>query len=399
VSIRIALIGNMNNNHFAMVRYLRACGIDADLLLFDNELEHFHPKADTYDTEYMHYTRQLSWGSSMRFLQTTAKQTRNDLAEYDILIGCGLAPAYCHKARRSLDIFIPYGDDIWSDTFYRFVSPQYIPRVWRAVYYQRRAIGKSKVFHMSKTHCLYERQYQRYKGLSERWYEGIPMVYSPGYKRENLDEMISHTHWGHEFLKIRKESNLMVISHMRHAWRDPSDPSAKGNDILLRGWKLFTERNKQLKAKIVLIEFGGDVERSRALVRELDLNGSVVWLPKMFRKDIMVGLHMVDIVCGEFVNSWMTSGILYEALVAGKPILAWRDDKLYEQDYSNLFPIFNAKDPESIADRLQEYVQNPLVGQQMAEIGQQWYEKEVVTKTLDKYMRYIEKRTAELGKH
>jgi glycosyltransferase involved in cell wall biosynthesis len=395
VKARVALLGNMNNNHFAMVRYLRASGIDAELLLFDVEDQHFHPKADSFDTEYMNFTRQLAWGSPRRFVQTSAKQIQDDLAPYDLVIGCGLAPAYCYKANRVLDIFVPYGGDIWMQASYRLSPPYLIPIGWPTAYYQRKGIRKSKVFHMSKTNMMYEGQYQKLKGLSERWYEGLPMVYAPGYEQYDLSEMASRTHWGYKFSQIRKDSDLMVVSHMRHIWSGASDdPSVKGNDILLRGWKLFCERNKKLKAKLVLTEYGQDVKKSHRLVQQLELGESVVWLPQMYRKDIMVGLYMADIVCGEFVNSWMSSGILYEALVAGKPILARRDDDLYLQDYPNLYPILNARDSESIAARLEEYIQNPELGRQMGRIGHQWYEEEVERKALDRYIAYIERRSS-----
>lgn len=49
--MKVALIGNMNNNNFAIMRYFRDNGIDAHLLLYSNdginELSHFSPNNDT----------------------------------------------------------------------------------------------------------------------------------------------------------------------------------------------------------------------------------------------------------------------------------------------------------------------------------------------------------------
>src|ERR1700722_16655794 len=102
----------MNNINFALARLLRRKGIDADVLLFDEEYEHFHPSSDSYDLEYAKYTRALGWGSGRQFLRTAGQVVRDDLSPYDVLIGCGLAPAYCCRAGRALDIFVPYGGDI-----------------------------------------------------------------------------------------------------------------------------------------------------------------------------------------------------------------------------------------------------------------------------------------------
>ena len=47
--MKIALIGNMNNNFFSMLRYFRDLGMDATLFLFKNEQAHFLPKYDTWE--------------------------------------------------------------------------------------------------------------------------------------------------------------------------------------------------------------------------------------------------------------------------------------------------------------------------------------------------------------
>lgn len=398
--VRVAFLGNMNNNHFAMVRFLRDCGIDADLLLFENEYAHFHPSADTYELSYRDYTRQLSWGSSASFLGASRTQIQKDLAPYDVLIGCGFAPAFCEKAGRHLDIFIPYGNDIWTaGTFYRLVSPRRLPSRWSAVFYQRRGIPNSRIIHLSVADPIYEKQYEIHKGRSERWIDGLPMVYSPTYDPKHLDAIANRTHLGHEFRRLRDRYDLMVISHARHYWKcSAENAQAKGTDKLLRAWALFRRKSPTVSAVLVTLEYGKDVIHSKALIEELGIADSVIWLPKMLRKDVMVGLKLADIVCAEFEKSWMTSGVLYEALVLGKPILAWRDDDYYRSRYPKIYPILNARDPESIAARLAEYLANPEACKRMGEQGRQWYEEEVVKKAIDKYLAYISARAVELGR-
>ena len=45
--IKIGFLGNNNNNNFAIARYMRDRGFDCDLLIFDHEVNHFHPSCDT----------------------------------------------------------------------------------------------------------------------------------------------------------------------------------------------------------------------------------------------------------------------------------------------------------------------------------------------------------------
>ena len=51
--LRIALVGNMNNNNFSIMRYLCDLGVDAHLILNytdgKSESEHFIPSSDTWD--------------------------------------------------------------------------------------------------------------------------------------------------------------------------------------------------------------------------------------------------------------------------------------------------------------------------------------------------------------
>jgi glycosyltransferase involved in cell wall biosynthesis len=394
--IRIALLGNMNNNHFALAQYLRMYGYDCMLLLFDCEQDHFLPSCDAYDTSYMAWTKTLSWGSSRGFMGTSSSIISADLSDYDVIIGCGLSPAFCNKAGINLDVMVPYGSDIWLETMFRLVSLHTLPSVWLSVLMQRIGLGKVNVLHCSITNDTYEKQIQRYSRRANRWYEGVPIVFAPNYEKDT--DLINKTHWGFEFLRIRKSCEFMVIAHSRHIWTDPSNMSSKGNDMLLKGWALFCEQTPDIKKQLILIEYGKDVLKSKQYVKELGIEESVTWLPKMYRKDIMPGLFMADMVAAEFVHSWMTGGVLYEALVASKPILTYRDDALYQQEYPFLYPIYNANTPETIRSRLEEYLDNPEAGKKIGLLGRKWYEEEVVTKAVCKYSKYIDRRASKLGK-
>ena len=393
--MKVALLGNMNNNHFAMARYLRDHGVEADVLLFDSEEEHFHPSCDTYSLEFLKYVKSLEWGSIRKFTSTPREKIVADLIEYDVLIGCGSAPAYVHKAGMALDIFVPYGDDIWRQTFYHIANPFWLTKAWPTVYHQRRGISQCRIFHMAR--CgIYEEQVKKYLGGAERWLEGFPFVYHKTYLSEKLPVISNKTYWAEEFHQIRSECELMIVSHVRHVWNvDPSDPNAKGTDKLLKGWALFREKYPTVKAKLVTMDYGTDVLASKSLIAQLGIQNSVVWFPKMSRKDLMIGLLLCDIVCAEFENSFVSSGVIYEAQVAAKPILMHRVDAEYHTEYPNLYPIMNAKEPESIAARLEEYLQAPTRFKDMGKQGQKWYETEVVEKAVKKYVDYIRSKEAQ----
>lgn len=386
--MKVALLGNMNNNHFALVRYLRDRGIDADLLLFNNEIDHFHPACDTYSLDFMRYTRQLSWGASTSYLATSAKTVANDLRGYDVIVGCGLSPAYLNKAGMALDIFAPYGGDLWIETKYRVVAPQRLASVWSSARSQSTGIRNSRVFHMGSTNDIYEREWERYRGRSERWLEGLPMVHSPTYRPEALEEIAIRTHWGEEFKAIRAESDLMIMYHSRHLWQTgPDDANHKGTERLLRGWAELRRRRPDLRMRFVTLEYGRDVPASRKLMDELGISDTVVWMPKMYRKDLMIGVLLCDIVAAEFQHSWLMSGVMYEALVGAKPVLAHRDDSLYPGQ--DLYAIMNAREPDEITAMLEAYLDDRERFLAMGQAGREWYEREVSDRAVSKYESYV----------
>ena len=137
--MRVALVGNQNNNFFSIIRYLRDRGVDADLLTLSSESEHFLPQHDTYGDEYLTYTKAVTWGSYKTIYTVTAGTIREDLAPYDFIIACDVALAFIEKASLTTDVFIPYGADlrvfpfIWDRIFTKDLPKviKFFP-MWRA---------------------------------------------------------------------------------------------------------------------------------------------------------------------------------------------------------------------------------------------------------------------------
>jgi len=393
--MKVGFLGNMNNNAFVLVRYLRDAGIDATFLMYPNEAAHFQPAADTFSLDFRAFGRKIDWGVSTSFLATSARAVRDTVDEFDILVGCGLAPAFLEKIGRPLDVFMPYGDDIWTEVSYRLVNPRHLLPVWSAVHHQRRGIPKSKVFHMVATNALYERQWERYGGAAERWTEPLPLVHLPTYDPATRDVWTTQTHWKHVFRQIRDRNELVVFYHARHLWADKSDKlNNKGTDIFLEGWKMFRQQFPNVSATVVTFEYGRDVSHSKRLIEDLGISDSVTWLPLMSRKDIMAGLVDADIVCDELVNSWMGSGVTYEALAMGVPVLTYRDDALYASQYESLYPVLNARSAEDVAARLAEHVWSPDVSKEKGKAGRDWYEKHVVEAAVNRYLGFVRQSPA-----
>lgn len=394
--MRIGCIGNMNNNMFAIVRLLRDRGLDAHLLPLDHELDHFHPSADAFDLEYQRYTRPLSWGAYPGFLRTPASRIAAELSGFDALIGCGSAPAFLWKAGRALDIFVPYGDDVYDFPNPRVVNPRW--QLQRVAFSraQRAGIRAAAYMHMVYTNPESERIIERTGRRGPRLLLDVPMVYAPLYDPDGLRRYYDRSHWYHQFRRIRQEHELVVFSHARHHWFDGQIDregyekiNYKGNDRLIRGFAQFVTQSPGTRAALVTCEYGPSVLRSKALAHDLGVADRVFWFPRMLRKDIMIGLAHADFGAGEFGTSFFTCGTVYEALAMGRPLLHHRDDALYREAYPSMYPLVNANAPERIAETFHDFVRNPAPYRAMGAAGRRWLEEHVITRPIDTYVQIL----------
>jgi len=142
--MRIALIGNMNNNKFSLMRYFRDLGVDAHLLLYANDgtgsCSHFRPEDDTFDIKkWKPFIRQMQItnapSSALSFpanvmlavysvtkkmlglndsyaLPVPKQYIRKCFESYDYILCCGIASAFLHCVGIRVDIFSPYASGI-----------------------------------------------------------------------------------------------------------------------------------------------------------------------------------------------------------------------------------------------------------------------------------------------
>jgi hypothetical protein len=118
-----------------------------------------------------------------------------------------------------------------------------------------------------------------------------------------------------------------------------------------------------------------DIEFSKNLIKTLAIEDFVIWVPKMKRKEIVFGILASDVGCGIFANSWLTCGVVNEILVTGTPLIHYRDDALYQKDYAELYPMYNAKTPTEICQALNEVLSAKKNNVPRSRAGIEWIEK------------------------
>lgn len=256
--VKVALMGNMNNNFFVLQRYLIDEGIDCHLFVLPDEPEHFLPENDSWNENVSNLYTRLNWGRVTEFSSVSIDEIRNELAGYSNFIACGASIAFLEKAGIDIDIIIPYGSDLYSLPF----SYPKNPLKWINKYQFNQSIisgiKKSRSISLADNSEKLLTPLRRFDFKGKVIHSGVPMVYT-----ENGS--IKKSKYFKEFSSIREGNDLIIFHHSRHVWKTTSDPIAvKRNDKLI---KAISKCVKETNTKIALItlEYGVDVDESKKI--------------------------------------------------------------------------------------------------------------------------------------
>lgn len=393
--IRVACICNMNNNFFSLVRYLRDEGFDAYLLLLNNEV-FFHPSTDTFDRSYEKYCHRLKWGDYTSFITLDQNVIAKDLEEFDVIIGCGPVPAFLEKIGRQLDIFSPYGSDVYELPFYDRRPPDGSQNDLKVLSTLSKAQrdGIANTAYILNSNQIWNSIYEVLKFGGTHIEVTIPMLYLPEYNADCIERNLHLFSSFQRMKKIRESSNFVILHHSRQVWADhPDIYSRKGNERLFKG---FAEFIKMVDGNpsLVAFDYGPDVSRSMELCENLGLSDRVNWIRRQRRKDILMCLYFADIGATEFENSWLVSGVNYETMAMSKPLMQFREDQLYEDLYPVLNPVINAHSPDEIAAKLFDCWEHPEKIRAIGTQGRAWLEEYGIRTGIDAFIQVIETRAS-----
>lgn len=378
---KIVMIGNMNNIFSSIFRYIYDKNYDVELLQYLDTPSHFKPEADTLDDFWNDKTLFFKWNNPIELYKIDEINIKETLNKYDIIIACGSSIAFLNKANIIVDVFIPYGSDIYVYPFFVLAkNPAFFFKRLYFTYHQRAGIKKARNIIMEKQSSLVEAKIKILYNEENRIRTSVPMIYAPQY--QFLNEMtIKSSIFYDSYKKIRENFEIVIFHHCRHSWKNPKDKvELKGNDKLFEGFANFKKRHSDVRACIVTLEYGVEVTHTKELVSKLDICESVFWFPLQLRKDIMTGIFFSDIVVGEIYNSYNLYGVIAEALVMGKPVMHNRNDSEFLDSYDELYPMVDVQTASDIEYALSDYKDNKEKYCQMGIQGRNWYSKYIVDK-------------------
>lgn len=370
----------MNNHPFASVRYLRDEGVDAHLVLLNNESTHFHPSADTFSLDFQRYTHRVEWGDPYRLTATDPADIRREYVKYQFIVGCNSVPGYFHYAGVDLDLFSAHGSDIAEMPFFRIASPRRgsVSSVWMFPHHQRRGIAATRIVAGPRVPFL-DPMYGQLGFVGERWFGTFPPLYAKEFNVVSIQQFAQQANYYTHFKRVRDRHDIVVFHHARHIWDGyAGDLADKGNDKLIRGFARTVRTHPDVKMALILFEYGPDVTASQKLIQRLGIGDNCFWFPLMARKELMLGASLADIVCGEFGTSWNFGGTILEGIAMGKPLLHYRNDAFYPKE--ELFPIMNVNSADDVARALGGYIANTEEHRQLGQRSYEWFKEFVIEK-------------------
>lgn len=392
--MNIALVGNLNNNFSAIARYLLDEGHQAYLYRFANEPEHFAPTQDMFDDVLADRVFELSFCNTLDIFKADLKTLGLEFSRYDIVIACGYLPAWFSKIGRQLDMFIPYGSDIYSLPFFKFsLNPKYLLANYLFSKHQKKGISNSRFVILEGQSNFTENQIKKIHPKGKRIKSSIPMIHAPTYSELNEDK-IKSLRYTEDYKSLRSKYDLIIFHHSRHSWVNPADINEqKGNNFLFEGFSQFIKTNPQCKAIIITLEYGNDVEASKQLIAKLGIEENVFWFPKQSRKDIMVGINYSDIVVAELHGDYNLYGTVIEGLISRKPIIQFRNDNSYNKQYVNgLHFALIANSSGTVFQQLENYHKNKAEIDFKAKSGLTWYDENIVAPFINTLKAIISSR-------
>lgn len=371
--MRVALIGNMNNNNFSIMRYFRDFGIDAHLILFKNDVSksqsHFKPELDTWEIEkwssYIHYINLTSYYAALFYPAFLLKKY---FKGYDVIISSGLIPVILNKCGINSDIYYPYATGIEG------VGDQNAREKWtnnpfykKALYSHLRSLKISAIkrtavcinSEMTLTKTTFDELGIAFEKVS------IPMVYNKG-KTKNNKENLSELK-----LKINtyKYKLFCHVSHLPH----------KDNQPMIEGVAKFIGSQKPNDCVLVLLDYGlpSAVELTKKRLEDLGIVDSVLWISKKSRKELMFLIEGVDFGFGEFQGRFW-GGTGWEFLSKGVPFFHFINmtSEEFEREFNTPMPcIINTNSSDEIYRHLINFTLNPNHYKKRGKDMKEWFEQ------------------------
>jgi glycosyltransferase involved in cell wall biosynthesis len=172
---------------------------------------------------------------------------------------------------------------------------------------------------------------------------------------------------GPSMLRVDLEArgyDFVVFLPSRHDWIE------KGTD---RGIEAFARlvREGPRRPVLVLTEWGKELDRSHALIRQLGIEDAVVWKQPLPKLKLLDAYRAADVVFDQFLIGTF-GGIAPEAMACAIPVIMGFDESVHRWCFPELPPILQAETTDEIYAYLRLCATDEGVRQRIGDAGRTW---------------------------
>ncbi|MEM2130104.1 MAG: glycosyltransferase [Candidatus Bathyarchaeia archaeon] len=371
---KIAHFGNPVNDAFLIVKALRDHQINADLIVYRPAHVCSLPQwelcdldvndiGDPYDPNWQVLNKDFNqpvWMHVLNFSQRLISkpqrfwQVIRAMREYDFIIAHAPFPIYAQFSNR------PY---VSFDA------------------------GAIRYFDANNIRTkLFKRGYSKAKDIIVTNPDTMDLFDRYGFKYHFVPFLIDTSRYRYE--KPEKEFPYEYVFFMpsRQYWKE------KGNNIFVESFYKF--HNEQKDSVLVMTEWGTDLRKTKELVKKLEIEKSVIWLPLMSKPRLIKWYNLSTAIADQFIlGSYGTTAP--EAMACEKPVIMYLSEQHNMKAFGDLPPVLNVKKKEDILNYLLLCTDSNFT-RRIGEQSRKWIEKihgpeVVINKHLAIYKNIIEK--------
>lgn len=248
-------------------------------------------------------------------------------------------------------------------------------------YLQRRGIRNSRRVFFDTTNREIEDRIAGLIPLHKRSQLPIVALYAPLFEDESLHSLLHSSALSEKFASIKRNCDIFLVHHVKHLWTPHSvryvdKYQAKGNDKVLKALKIVRQSHPHLNVKVLMTEYGPDFRETQRFAKLLKVDDMIEWFPVLPRKELMCAIYHSDAVIGEITRSWLSYGVVIEAMVSYKPIIHNRLDSFFSPN--QLYPMYNASNEYELSAAIHSIYTNPVKACQTGLAAGQWYRQSVI---------------------
>lgn len=408
-SPRIAFTGNIGNTHFAVVRALRAAGLDAHMFVGSGDPLAWRPETDAPELAgaYPDWIHEGHWYGPAHVATPFRAPLVRAVRNFDVVVASGSTPAFVQFAGRPW-IFFATGGDLTVRPFpvtFRERRGALPAQAGHALLsgWQRRALRRADQI-WTQPFAPFVSALDRLGVDRSRVADAyFPLIIDTHTFRPDGDSSGS-TPWARA---ASDDSDFVVFSPTRLVFGDSPamrrSGQWKGSQVLLDAFAEFLRRGVARNPVLALPDWvlSDDVAEAKHRVADMGIADHVRFLqpprPDGFNRSELVDLYRVaDVAVDEFGSGWF-GFVSLEAMACATPVVSRIDLDAIAQLYEDDWPWLEAHGAVDAADRFTLLARDTSERRRLGTEAREWIERHhSPDAAAERYVRAVTESVASL---